>query len=240
MHTLLQPVILQTMMADPLAQGQGWIARCLIAQPRTLAGTRLFRDGPPAVKHPAVRAFHAALDQLLVIEPRTEPDGDELALQPRELAMSPEARALWIAFYDAVEKEQADEGRLAGVRPWAAKASEHAARIAGVITVIGDPQAGEIVGETMRAALAVANFYLNEHVRLTGQSRELQQLQRLHSLLAWMRQRGATVKHADILQFTPRSLRELKAEGLGALLTELARRGYIRRVGDNWELRGDA
>jgi hypothetical protein len=240
MHTLMQPVILRTLMADPLAQGQGWIARCLIAQPQTLAGTRMFKDGPPAREHPAVQRFHAALSQLLDLKPRIDTEGDGLALLPRVLRMDPEARELWKAFYDECERQQADGGLLAGVRPWASKAAEHAARVAGVITALHDPDAYVIPGAAMDGALQVANFYLQEHVRLCGQSRDQQHLHRLHSLLAWMKERAAAVKHADVLQFSPRPLRDLKADGLGALLGELEQRRYIRRAGDRWEVRPDA
>ena len=47
MHVLVQPVLLSTLLCDPLAQGQGLLARCLIAQPDTLAGQRLFRHVDP-------------------------------------------------------------------------------------------------------------------------------------------------------------------------------------------------
>ena len=66
MHVLMQPVILQALMADPLAQGQGWIARTLIAAPRSLAGTRLFKaDQVAAGKRPEVLRYYAALQALL-------------------------------------------------------------------------------------------------------------------------------------------------------------------------------
>jgi len=35
-------------------------------------------------------------------------------------------------------------------------------------------------------------------------------------------------------------VRDLKAGGINTLLDELARRGYIRRNGDAWEIRPDA
>lgn len=240
LHVLVQPVILRDLLADPLAQGQGLVARCLVAQPATLAGTRLFCDAPPARQHPAVLVFHEALRRLLARPLPIDPDGDGLALQPRVLDMSAEARALWVAFYDAAEREQAKGGKLAGVMPWASKAAEHAARVAGVLALTADPEARAITTTTMRGALAVADFYLGEHVRLQGQSQQQQRLERLHALLQWLRERGASTKHADVLQFTPRPLRDLKAEGLGDLLRELAQRGYIRRTAERWEVRRDA
>lgn len=239
MHVLMQPVILQTMMADPLAQGQGWIARTLIAAPKSLAGTRMFRaHRGHASKLPDVQRYYAALGELLRIVPLTHPDGDGYELTPRALQLTDEAAALWIEFYNAVELEQRPGGALAGVTAWASKAAEHAGRIAGVITLVGNPHATAIDQEAMLGAIGVVNFYLGEHVRLMGQTVNTQRLKLLHDLLAWLTDRGQRVKRVDVLRFSPRHLRDLKADGLNPLLTELSERGYIRLAGDSWEVRG--
>lgn len=238
MHVLMQPVILRQLLADPLAQGQGWIARSLIAEPRSLAGGRLFRDEQvPAQDRPEVVRFHNVIRRLLAMPPQVHPAGDGHELQPRALPLSPGARALWVEFYNEVERQQAAGGPLAGVRAWASKAAEHAARIAGVVTLATDPDAADVPAGTMEGAVELAAFYLSEHVRLMGQSQDSQQLQRLHLLLKWMQDRGRQVAHADVLQRSPRPLRELKAAGINSLLAELSRRGYVRRTGDDWEVR---
>ncbi|MDE2397507.1 MAG: DUF3987 domain-containing protein, partial [Burkholderiales bacterium] len=237
MHVLLQPVILQTLMADPLAQGQGWIARCLIASPRTLAGTRLFVEQGPVADHPAVARYRAAIARLIELKLPTHPDGDGHELQLRALPMSDGARALWIEFYNEIERQQATGEPLAGVRAWASKAGEHAARIAGIVEMTGNPGAGCISVEALEGALAVTGFYLSEHVRLMGQSQESAHLKNLYALLEWMRGRGRKVPHADVLQFVARPIRALKARGINALLDELAVHHYIRRSGDSWEVR---
>ena len=238
MHIMMQPVILQALMADPLAQGQGWIARSLIASPRSLAGTRMFRDDQPAAAdHHSIKLYHEALRALLATKPMVHAKGDGHELVPRQLHLSGGARALWIEFYNEVESQQAEGKELAGVRAWASKAAEHAARIAGVIAVANDPKTNEVSPETMEGAIVVTGFYLAEHVRLMGQSRQRLELSRLHMMLAWLRERGSKVPHADVLQRITRQLRDLKAEGLNHLLGELERRAYIRRAGEDWEMR---
>jgi hypothetical protein len=94
-----------------------------------------------------------------------------------------------------------------------------------------------INGDTMFGAIEVAGFYLGEHLRLMGQSVERLHHERLRTLLDFMQGRRPRVAHADVLQYVPRSLRKLKADGINPLLDELARRGYIRRDGDAWEVR---
>jgi len=240
MHVLMQPVILKALLADPLAQGQGWIARTLVAEPRSLAGTRMFRsDQVAAYKRPDVQRYYSALRALLDLLPATHPDGDGYELTPRAMLMDDGAQAIWIEFYNEVERQQADGAELAGARAWASKAAEHAARIAAIITLMADPHAAEVQADAMLGAVTVASFYLAEHVRLMGQSVELQHQQRIRELLAWLRERGSLVKRSDVLQFTPRHLRDLKAEGINPLMADLAQRGYCRPSGDAWEVRRD-
>lgn len=238
LHVLLQPVILRSLMGDPLAQGQGWIARCLIAAPASLAGSRLWRDDAlPALYRPEVTAYHARLKGLLAVPPTLMQDGDQSELEPRAIPLSAAARALWVEFYDECERRQQAGADLAGARAWASKAAEQAGRIACIRAVVANRHAAEISDDDMMGGIEAAAFYLGEHVRLMGQSQEHQQAVRLETLLAFMRERRPFVEHADILQRTPRALRQLKAEGLAPLLDELAQRGYVRRRGDRWEIR---
>ncbi len=65
-------------------------------------------------------------------------DDDPSELTPRILPLSPDARALWIATADAIEERLGPGGPLEGVRAFANKAPEHAARTAAVITLVED------------------------------------------------------------------------------------------------------
>jgi len=233
-HALVQPILLRSLLSDPLAQGQGFLSRCLIAEPRTLAGSRLFKACDPS-QSPAVQRYHAAIQRMLSRPAPTVPGDFEL--QPRRLGMSPEASALWIEFYNEIEVRQADGAELHGARAFSSKTAEHAARIAGVVEMIGNPSAHEIGIDAMAGAIEVATFYLNEHLRLTGVSAEHRRLTQLHALWNWMQERGSRVSRDDVLQRSPNQLRKLKASGLNDLLNELAERNYIRAAGSGWEVR---
>jgi putative DNA primase/helicase len=239
MHVLVQPIVLRQLLTDPLAQGQGLLARCLIAQPSTLAGTRVYRECNP-VQEPAVRAMHSRLTSLLHLPPPVRADGDGHELQPRPLPLAADARALWIEYYNEIERQQAHGGALEHARPFASKAAEQAARIAGVIEMVGNPQADAITDAAMDGGMRVAEFYLAEHVRLTGAAVADRHLSLLHTLVDWLRSRGRPVTHASVLQLAPRPVRALKAQGINELLAELAERHYIRRRGEVWEVNADA
>lgn len=236
MHVLVQPVLLGQLLCDPLAQGQGLLARCLIAQPDTLAGHRPYRNVNPH-ENPAVVAYNERMRTLLEITPERWLNGDGYELKPRDLYLDTDARALWIAFYNEIERQQANGSELEGARPFASKAAEHAARIAGIITMVENPQATAIASQAMDGAIQLTAFYLNEHLRLTGAGRQERQASVLRTLLEWLQERGTTVAKKDVLQRTPRAIRNLKAAGINALLSDLVQRGYIRDASETWEIR---
>lgn len=235
LHVLVQPVLLSQLLADPLAQGQGLLARCLIAQPETLAGTRLFKHCNPH-DSPAVQHYNARMRELLAQRPTLWGEGDGYELKPNDLYLSPEAQAMWIAFYDQVEQAQSPDGDLCEARAFSSKAAEHAARMAGVIAIV--EESPRIEPQHMQGGIELASFYLSEHLRLTGAGREQQHNKMLTTLLEWLQERGALVTKAELLQKSPRMVRALKAAGIAALMAELAERGYVRGIDANtWEVR---
>ena len=187
--------------------------------------------------NPDVIAYNERISTLLTTTPACWETGDGYELKPRDLYMGDDARALWIAFYNVIEGQQANGSELDGARPFASKAAEHAARIAGIITMVENPQATHITSEAMDGAIQLTAFYLNEHLRLTGAGRQEREEGALRSLLEWMQGRGTTVAKKDVLQRTPRAIRDLKAAGINAMLSDLVARGYIREAGDVWEMR---
>ena len=235
MHVLVQPVLLGALLSDPLAQGQGLLARCLIAQPDTLAGQRFYRDVNPH-ENPAVMAYSDAIKALLETAPALWEDGDGYELKPKDLYLDDDAKALWVAFFNEIERQQGNGCELDGARPFASKAAEHAARIAGIITLVENPQATQIEGLAMDAAIELTGFYLTEHLRLTGAGRQERIDSRLRTLLAWLQSAGTMVSKQHVLQKSPRSIGRTAAM-LNPLLDDLARRGYIREAGKSWEVR---
>ncbi len=236
LHLMVQPILLGQLLADPLADGQGFLARCLIAQPESLAGHRPFNGDNPA-EHPAVLTYAQRMGLLLDTKPQLYTGGDGYELDPHVLPLSYAARELWVAFYNAVEAEQAEGKELAHARAFASKAAEQAARIAGVITLFNDPGALEVGASAMDGAMEVMKFYLGEHLRLMGTGKQEQADSRLRTLLDWMQLQGHIVSNADVQQKCPRLVRKLKTKGIKLLLEELKERGYIRPIGKAWEVR---
>jgi Protein of unknown function (DUF3987) len=100
--------------------------------------------------------------------------------------LTADARKLWIAFADAIERQIAPDGALSPVRGLANKLPEHAARLAGVLTLVSDPDTSEIPAERMAAGIALAQHYVAEALRLFEASRVSDDLRLAQMLLTWL------------------------------------------------------
>lgn len=184
MHLMVQPDAAAQFLADPLLRDQGFLSRLLVAAPETVVGTRLYRETKPE-DEAAIKAYGARL--LSIMEaPWPLAAGQQNELEPRVLTMSERAEAAWRAFHDHVETQCAPGEGLVPIRDFAAKAAEHAARIAGVLTVVDDINAGEIDIDAITNALTLADWYVSEALRLYQAARTDPRLLRAQQLLEWM------------------------------------------------------
>jgi hypothetical protein len=71
-------------------------------------------------------------------------EGKANELIPRPLPLSSEAMQGWIAFVDHVERQIGRGGDLEPIRGLANKLPDHAARLAAVLTLVEDLNAGEV------------------------------------------------------------------------------------------------
>jgi len=91
---------------------------------------------------------------------------------------------------------------------FAAKAAEHAARIAGVLTIVEDLHAREIWLDAMEGAVALVDWYVSEALRLQQAGRTDTKLLRAAKLLEWLQgQPGGMAGISAILTHGPNALR---------------------------------
>lgn len=167
-HILVQPVAAEALLSDPMANGQGLLARFLICRPVSHIGTRLRMERDVQAEAEFDR-FAARIRSLLSRDlPLADNKGNELA--PPVLPMSPEAHELLTDFAREVEKAQAPGGPFEASRAFASKTAEHAARIAAVLAIYADPDEAQVSDETMVGAIEIATFYANEAARLADAS----------------------------------------------------------------------
>jgi hypothetical protein len=210
LHLMVQPEAAGDLLSDPVLRDQGLLSRLLVAAPDSIAGTRLYREPRPEDDRD-IRRYVATMLQLLELGWPCEADRPN-ELSPRPLSLGPEARQMWIAFHDRVEEETKPDGSLAELKDIAGKAAEQAARIAGVLTIVEEPAAKEIQALTMRNAIELVSWYLNEALRLAGSARISAKLRTAQLLLDWLaRTAKKTITVREVQQFGPGRLREREA-----------------------------
>lgn len=227
MHLMVQPDAATVFLSDPVLRDQGLLSRVLVAAPESIAGTRMYRETSSA-DDAAIAAYGARLLSLLEA-PWPLADGKRNELEPRALDMTSEAVTIWQDFYDRVELQCRPGGPLKPLQDFASKAAEHAARIAGVLTIVGDHRAVEITADEMRFAVELLDWYLDEAVRLNGAARMDPDLLRAQSLLDWLRENASPeIGFRDTLTYGPNALRTKSA--LEKAVATLIAHGWLEEV----------
>ena len=236
LHLMMQPVVANGFLSDPLAGGLGFLPRCLICEPVSTIGTRFSAN--VRTDCGGLRQFSARLKSILGQEMPVADDGQ--TLQPRTLGLSPSARALLVRFADAIEGAQADGGSLAHIRGAASKAAEQACRIAGVLTLWADLEAPEVQADAMANGIELAQFYLSEASRLASAATVSAEIARAEALRKWLLTgcTEAEVLLRDVMQFGPGALRE--SPKARAALGLLEKHGWLVPLEPGTVVRGTA
>ena len=214
LHLMVQPAVATLLVNDAMLRDQGLVSRLLVTFPTTTMGTRMYRAASPEALS-AVQTFNVRMAKALA---RSFPirDGTRNELSPRRLIMSADARACWTAFCDHGERKIASGGKFEQISGFAAKMSEHAARLAGAITWWRDHEAVEIDKATLLGAIEIVAHYGDEALRLYQASAipvDIAEAQRLLEWLTSPRWKGGSfvsLSVADICHDGPNSVRVAK------------------------------
>lgn len=205
-HLMIQPAISHLLFGNETLLGQGLLSRFLVSWPETNIGNRPYHESD-LTQAPAIRRYFGLLMDILEA-PLPLAEGTKNELAPRQLPLSSEAKCTWIAFHDHVEKLCGEGRELHPVKGLAAKAAEHAARLAGVLTLVSDIHAGQVALAEMQAGIELAQFYLGEALRLFDAAADNPDLVLAERCLAWARNRGCLLTLPDLYQFGPNPVRD--------------------------------
>lgn len=235
MHLMAQPQVAQKLLSNPLLMDQGLLSRCLTIWPTSTAGTRKYND-VDLRQNAALSAYERRITDILEAPlPLAKDKANEL--DPPQLPLSPEAKALWIKFHDQIEEQLADSQPLAPIRGLANKIPEHALRLAGVLTLYDDISAVEIPLAHMGNGIKLAQYYAEEALRLFQSGAVDPDLVLAEKLLAWGHERGTQyLSLVDIYQKGPNPIRDTKtAKKITAILED---HGWFIPVPNGMELDG--
>lgn len=162
-----------------LARGTGFLARFLVAWPESTQGFRPFTEAPENWPHLAI--FNKRIAAILEQPAPIDEDG---ALTPPMLSLTPDAKAAWIEYHDAIESELASDGELHDVRDVASKSADNAVRLAALFQVF---QGGGAIGlDCFESASRIAAWHLNEARRFFGELALPQELADAARLDSWL------------------------------------------------------
>ena len=147
-----------------LARGTGFLARFLVAWPESTQGYRNFTEAPESWSH--LSAFHRRIAAILN---QPAPIDDDGALTPAMLSLTQEAKAAWVEYYDAIEKELASGGELYDVRDVASKSADNAVRLAALFQLFENGMDDAISLAAFEGASRIAAWHLHESRRFFGE-----------------------------------------------------------------------
>jgi Protein of unknown function (DUF3987) len=226
MHLMVQPNVAALFLADGLLAEQGLLSRVLASSPESTIGARCWHEAS-ADSDLAIKTYGGRLLDILEMPlPLVERKRNELT--PREISLSTEARASWIAFHDHVEGQMGVGKPLWPIRGLANKLPEIVGRLAGVLALVDHMM--EIGVTEIERGIALAEHYAAEALRLFAASQVAAELTKAQELLRWlvMEWEGDIVGLPEIYQRGPNFVRDMKAAR--ALVSLLENHGHLVRV----------
>jgi len=184
---MIQPEAAIDLFTNPLYRGTGMLARFCVAHPVSIAGTR-FVDVTKALNgsYSLPKHLNRLTRQLRQLLQAVQLDSDrQLVLKP--LRMSRDGLALWLEYYNQVEKELGEQGIFQDHKDVAGKTAEIAARLAAQFHLVNVGPEGEISAEFVLSAVELARWYLHEFLRVSGVAQEDRAFRNATKLLNWFK-----------------------------------------------------
>jgi len=224
-HLMVQPVVANQVLSDPLLQGQGFLARFLICNEKSIAGSRFLNErniNGGVMYDPLIVQYWECLTNLL--RKPLPIDFKTGGLDLKVMELSGDALETWIILHDGIEKEIAPGGAYECIKAFASKAAEHAARIAAVLAFI--EQAPHPTAQYIERAAQIISYYLESMVVYVQNANQEEHDLLAADLLTWIKNHGNKISSNDFQKLSPVSIRQAKkARRLLRILCEF---GYLR------------
>lgn len=225
-HWMIQPNAVRETLNDPALSAIGFWPRFLLATPSPSAPRTADRFQPKTSAD--IRSYWQRCTELL-----NESIGEDCG---GLVAVAPDSDAFNIAgqFFERMEiAAKTKGGALESVRPFAVRATEQMFRVAGVLAAFQGHN--DITKQDAGNAIALVSYSLDCWRGALGCSDENAEKDKALQLLRWLiKQPGATVRDASILQLAPKPLRSRAVRDAAVQLLE--HHGLITRDGDAWRV----
>lgn len=233
MHLLAQPRVAMHLLGNQSLLDQGLLSRCLVAWPTSLAGSRVYK-AYDVTESDAVKLYNARLTQILDTS-LSLAEGTQNSLEPRKLPLHSTAKREWVKFHDHVEAQLGPQGDMVHVKGFASKLAEHALRLAGVLTLVGNIEATDITKTAIGAGITLAEFYVGEALRLFHHAQSVPELDLAEQVYLWAK-RFRHIHLAQVYQYGPSNVRDVKTAR--QVVSILEDHGWLSRVDGGMQCEG--
>ncbi len=162
LNLMMQPLLLNQMIsqATGISRQSGFLARCLFAYPDSSMGTRFYQEPPKQLE--GLDLYEQRIKECL---DQTQRLGQVGCINLPTLKMSPQAKQVWIKFFNSIEAGLTSQGHWLEIKDFASKAAENAVRLAALFHLFSG-KSGDINVEHIEQAIALMQWYLQEARRL--------------------------------------------------------------------------
>ena len=231
LHLMFQPYMVNDVFGNRELCEQGILPRTLPAFPRSTMGTRKFTGRKPGANQAITdfgRECLGLLETLAFAKETYQAVDDPLAHPRRVLALSDQAAAYLIDFYNEVELQIGVDGALNRIASFATRATENATRLAAIMTVFDSPTATEVSPQAAQSGVELARYYIATVRGLIGLADAGNGLGEAGALAKWLTQqiKPGEVFHSQwLLQYAPSRFRS--KDTLGPAIAVLVERGWL-------------
>lgn len=214
---MMQPLILEQMLAKNggISRQSGFLARSLIAYPKTAMGHRYYQEPPETLA--ALPEFHQRLTDCLDRSLSLDKTGCHTI---PTLILSPQAKATWVSFFNQIEAGLKHSNQWQTIKDFASKAAENVARLAALFHLF-EGREGDISVEQVERASEVIYWHLNETKMILGKQPQNPIQDDSSRLLGWIIDKGLSETTPRYLQqFSPirdKAKRDLAIKNLSEL-----------------------
>lgn len=222
-HLMVQPIVSAGVLADPLLQGQGFLARFLICHEPSIAGSRLLRGrdlSKGSCNDPSIMKYWEKMTDLLdrPLNINNKTGGLELTVS----SLRGDVFEMWCSIHDNIENELKPNGCYVDIKAFASKAPEYVARIAAILAFV-EGDANPTIEHVQRAGVIVS-YYLDAMRGRTLEAQEDATALDAGILLEWMKARGGRLSSSEFNSL-PNHLRP--AAAARNVLSYLVNTGHI-------------
>jgi putative DNA primase/helicase len=200
MHIQAQPEIMDKLLSDPMANGQGFLARCLVAYPESTIGSRMITGFDTTEYARELKQLYAKMKGLLEAKPR-KAGGTRQELNPIGLPLvDKDAVSMAMNAVNKFEMLMKSGNDLCEITDRASKAVENACRIAGVLAVIeGGMATREISAINLGNGLVLMQWYLKEASRIRGTALIPPEIKHAEMLIKWLEERDIRLFNTSMI-----------------------------------------